>query len=176
MTEVVQPVLKTSSRKPNICLLVSQYFNWGIYGGFGSMTRKLAESLAHSGYPVRVIVPRRKGQRPLELMNGVAVQSFSPSDIAEACRLLRTTPANIFHSQDPTLLTYLAQKLRPDCIHLVTCRDPRDWRDWGIEFQYGTSRRRWLIPFNWLTESSPLVNHAVQRAHGVFCPAHFLRP
>ena len=172
----MQPSLETASEKPNICLLTSQYFNWGIYGGFGSMSRKLAESLAHSGYPVEVIVPRRKGQQPIEKIGGVVIRSFAPLNLAEAYRLLRATPANIFHSQNPTLLTYLAQKLHPDRIHLVTCRDPRNWRDWAIEFQYATPRRRSLIPLNWLTESSPLVNYSVRQADGVFCPAHFLCP
>jgi glycosyltransferase involved in cell wall biosynthesis len=168
------PELKIISRKPNICLLASQYFNWGIYGGFGSMTRKLAESLTHSGYLVEVIVPRRKGQQPVEKIGGVTVRSFAPLNLAEAYRLLRATPADIFHSQDPTFLTYLAQKLHSDRIHLITCRDPRAWYDWAIEFQYATPRRRLLIPFNWLTESSPLVNNSVRQADGVFCPAHFL--
>jgi glycosyltransferase involved in cell wall biosynthesis len=104
------------------------------------------------------------------------IRSFAPFDLAEAYRLLRATPANIFHSQDPTVLTYLAQKIYPDRRHLVTCRYPRDWGDWAIEFQYATARRRSLIPFNWLTESSPLVTYSVRQADGVFCPAHFLCP
>ena len=32
-------------KKPHVCILTSQYFNWGKYGGFGSMSRKLAEGL-----------------------------------------------------------------------------------------------------------------------------------
>jgi glycosyltransferase involved in cell wall biosynthesis len=83
--------------------------------------------------------------------------------------------ANIFHSQDPTFLTWLAQTALPRCVHLVTCRDPRDRSDWWTEFRYAGWRRRMLTPFNYLTESSALIKHAVQRAHGVYCPAHFLK-
>ena len=158
-----------------VCILTSQYFDWGIYGGFGSMSRKLAESLASSGYQVSVIVPGRRGQRPVETIGGVEVRSFSPRNILEACRIIRTSRADIFHSQDPTLLTYLAQRLHPGRAHLVTSRDPREWHDWWIEFLYATPMRRLLTPFNYFTESGLFVRQAVRRANGVFCPAHFLK-
>ncbi|MBI5093100.1 MAG: glycosyltransferase family 4 protein [Candidatus Hydrogenedentes bacterium] len=163
------------SDRPRICILTSQYFGWGIYGGFGSMSRKLAENLARVGYTVSVIVPRRQDQQPIEHINGVEVLSFSPLDISEAIRLMRTSNAEIFHSQDPTFLTFLAQQVQPKRIHLVTCRDPRDFKDWFVEFWYATPRRRLLTPFNYLTESSYFVKRAVRRAHGVYCPAHFLK-
>lgn len=163
------------SRKPRLCILTSQYFDWGIYGGFGSMSRKLAEYLVQAGFEVSVIVPRRKGQNPLEIINGVEVNSFGPLDISGVSRLIRSSRADIFHSQDPTLLTFLAQKLLPKRVHLITCRDPRDWRDWLIEFQYATPKRRLLTPFNYLTESGLLIYQAVRNAAGVFCPAHFLK-
>ncbi len=162
-------------KKPSICILTSQYFGWGIYGGFGSMARKLAESLVQAEYTVSVIVPRRKGQNPLERINEVEVQSFAPLNVREACQLIRSSTADVFHSQDPTLLTYLAQKLLPQRIHLVTCLDPRNWQDWLVEFWYATHRRRLLTPFNYLTEAGFLVNQAVRGANGVFCPAHYLK-
>lgn len=158
----------------HICILTSQYFDWGIYGGFGSMSRKLAESLVQTGYSVSVIVPGRRGQRPVETIHGVHVYSFSPHHVLEACRLIRSSAADIFHSQDPTILTYLAQRLQPKRIHLVTSRDPRDLKDWWIEFQYATPMRRLLTPFNYLTEAGLFVRQSVRRADGVFCPAHFL--
>ena len=167
---------KPMNKPIHICILASQYFDWGIYGGFGSMSRKLSENLVRSGQHVSVIVPRRASQRPVEVINGVTVHSFSPKSLPEATRLIRSMPADIFHSQDPTVLTYLAQKLLPERIHLVTCRDPRDAQDWWIEFRYATWTRRLLTPFNYLTESGWLVKRAVRRAHGVYCPAHFLKP
>lgn len=160
---------------PHVCILTSQYFDWGIYGGFGSMSRKLAESLVLSGYRVSVIVPGRRGQRPIETIGGVEVRSFSPRNVVEACRIIRASSADIFHSQDPTLLTYLAQRLHPRRTHLVTSRDPREWHDWWIEFRYATPKRRLLTPFNYFTESGLFVREAVRRADGVFCPAHFLK-
>ena len=159
----------------HVCILTSQYFDWGIYGGFGSMSRKLGESLAMSGHRVSVIVPGRQGQPPVETIAGVDIYSFSPRNIVEACRLIKTSKANVFHSQDPTLLTYLAQRLHPRRVHLVTSRDPRELHDWWIEFLYATPMRRLLTPFNYFTESGLFVRQAVRRADGVFCPAHFLK-
>jgi glycosyltransferase involved in cell wall biosynthesis len=161
--------------KPSICILTSQYFDWGIYGGFGSMSRKLAESLAKTGYPVSVIVPGRQGQRPMETIEGVDIRSFSPRNLPDACRIIRESSADVFHSQDPTVLTYLAQRIHPRRTHLVTSRDPRNLMDWWIEFLYATPMRRLMTPFNYLTEGNFLVRHAVRRANGVFCPAHCLK-
>jgi glycosyltransferase involved in cell wall biosynthesis len=161
--------------KPPVCILASQYFGWGAYSGFGSMPRKLAQSLAADGFPVTVITQRREGQRPLERIDGVPVYSYGALNFAEARRLIRTSKARIFHSQNPSLLTYLAEKLRPDSVHLVTCRDPHYRRDWAIEFRYATLRRRMLLGFNYLSEASFLVRKAVRQADGVFCTAEFLR-
>ena len=159
---------------PRVCILASQYFAWGKYGGFGSMSRKLATSLAAAGVQVEVIVPRRGGQRPVEVVDGVTVFSFDPLRLDEAWRLLRASGAEVFHSQDPTVVTWLAQRAQPRRAHLVSCVDPRDQRDWWVEFRYASLRRRLLTPLNYLTESGLLVRRAVQRADAVYCPAHFL--
>jgi glycosyltransferase involved in cell wall biosynthesis len=158
-----------------VCILASQYFDWGIYGGFGSMSRKLAEALAQAGHRVTVIIPRRPGQAAHDRIGGVDVSRFSPFRWQEARDLIRQSSADLFHSQDPTLITYLAQRIHPNRVHLVTCRDPRDWTDWATEFRFATAQRRLLIPFNYVTESGPMVKTAVRRADGVYCPAHFLK-
>ncbi|HPW15983.1 MAG TPA: glycosyltransferase family 4 protein, partial [Nitrospira sp.] len=139
------------------------------------MSRKLAESLVRSGHRVSVIVPGRQGQQPSETIGGVEIRSFSPRNVVAACRLIRESTADIFHSQDPTVLTYLAQRLHPRRAHLVTSRDPRELSDWWVEFRYATPMRRLLTPLNYFTESGLLVRRAVRRADAVFCPAHFLK-
>jgi len=158
-----------------VCILTSQYFGWGKIGGFGSMSRALAESLAARGIATSVIVPRRPGQQPLERLGNVDVFSFAPLNIREAARLLREVRADVFHSQDPQFLTALARWTRPEAKHVVTCRDPRDFRDWCVEFRDATWGRRMRIPLNWFLEVGPLVRWGVRRADAVFTPAHFLR-
>jgi glycosyltransferase involved in cell wall biosynthesis len=164
----------TGSQVP-VCILASQYFGWGIYGGFGSMSRMLAESLVGAGYEVEVIVPRRHGQEPHEVINGVQVRSFPITRPAEAYRLIQSSRARIFHSQDPTVLTAAARAIHPGRIHLITCRDPRDLSDWWTEFLYATPKRRLITPLNYISESGPLIGAAVRRADAVYVPAHFLR-
>ena len=159
----------------SVCILASQYFGWGKIGGFGSMSRTLAEALAARGVRTSVIVPRRPGQQPHETLGGVDVSSFPPMDIRQASRLLRDVPADVFHSQDPQFLTALARWTRPDAAHVVTCRDPRAFRDWCIEFRDATWGRRVRIPLNWFLEVGPLVRWGVRRANAVFTPAYFLR-
>lgn len=158
-----------------VCILTSQYFGWGIYGGFGSMSRMLAESLVAAGFAVEVIVPRRQGQEPLEVINGVRVRSFTVTRPVDAYRLIRSSEARIFHSQDPTVLTTAARSIHPGRIHLVTCRDPRDASDWWTEFLYATPKRRFITPLNYLSESGPLIARGVRRADAVYVPAQFLR-
>jgi glycosyltransferase involved in cell wall biosynthesis len=139
------------------------------------MARKLAEHLARAGHQATVIVPRRQNQLAVEEIQGVRVLSFSPADPVAAHRLIRECQAPIFHSQDPTVLSFLAQRIHPRRVHLITCRDPRDRHDWWIEFMHATGKRRMLTPLNYLTESGPLVRHAVRHADGVYVPAQFLR-
>ena len=158
-----------------ICILTSQYFGWGKIGGFGRMARSLAEALAERGHEASVVVPRRGDQGPHERVDGVDVLGFRGLSLREARRLIRTSTAEIFHSQDPTVLTALAQWLRPDAVHIVTCRDPRDTKDWFIEFRDASWGRRLKIPMNWTIEASPIVARAVHNADGVYTPAHFLQ-
>ena len=159
----------------HVCILTSQYFGWGKIGGFGSMSRRLAEALAADGLEVSVIVPRRPGQPAQETVNGVDVRTFSSFDFFGAIRLIKQVKAQIFHSQDPTLLTALAQWFRSDAKHIVTCRDPRDTRDWITEFRDATWGRRLKVPLNWLLEGSPIIRRAVRRADGVYTPAFYLQ-
>lgn len=165
----------TTGPLPAVCILTSQYFGWGKIGGFGSMSRALAEALAGRGVATSVIVPRRPGQQARERLGNVDVLSFPPLDIPAAARLLREVQADVFHSQDPQFLTALAKWVRPDARHVVTCRDPRDSGDWCVEFRDATWGRRARIPLNWFLEVGPLVRWGVRRADAVFTPAHFLR-
>lgn len=160
----------------SVCILASQYFGWGSCGGFGSMARRLAEALVPRVNQVHVIVPSRGGQPDELVQNQVHLHAFSPVRLDRMIRLIRQCQVQLFHSQEPNLLTWFAQRLRPDARHLVTCRDPRDIKDWTIEFRDATWSRRIKTPLNYLTESGFLVRRAVQKAHGVYAPAQFLRP
>jgi hypothetical protein len=117
-----------------ICLISVEIFAWGKYGGFGRATRLIGRELARRGHKVFAVVPRRQGQRHVEDLDGITVLGFSPWQPLAAIRLLREADADIYHSCEPSLTSYLALRAMPDRRHMVTFRDPRNARDWLMEF------------------------------------------
>lgn len=159
-----------------ICFLVSEFFGWGKYGGYGSATRVVTTELARRGLDVTVITPGRGNQPECEVVDGVTVLSYPAHAIGTQFRLLRTCNADIYHSQEPSLGTWLAMKAAPQRAHVVTCRDTRLYADWLIEM------RSWLLDGSFKTlltfpyENNLLVTRAVRAARAVYCPNEFSRP
>ncbi|MDX1540897.1 MAG: glycosyltransferase family 4 protein [Geminicoccaceae bacterium] len=158
-----------------VCLICSQIAAWGKIGGFGTNTRLLGRGLARAGLEVHVVVPRRPGQARTEQLDGMTVHGQSVGEVFAGQQLYRDIDADIFHAEEPTISAYWAQKARPDKIHLVTCMDPRDRRDWWIELCNATWPRRAKMPMQWIYEAGPLVRRAVSAAHGVYVEAEFLK-
>jgi len=61
-----------------ICLISVEIFAWGKYGGFGRATRTIGRELAKRGVDVCAVVPLRKGQKPVENLDGITVYGFPP--------------------------------------------------------------------------------------------------
>ena len=158
-----------------ICLVSVEIFAWGKYGGFGRATRTIGRELAARGHEVFAVVPRREGQKAVEQLDGMTVLSFPPRNSLASTPLLREANAQIYHSCEPSFATYLAQRALPDRVHVVTCRDPRDWEDWKTEFAL-PSRSRFRVVANYLYENGPLVRRGVQRADAVYTAAKCLIP
>ena len=121
------------------------------------------------------MVPRRAGQREVEEVDGITVHSTSPIETFVSGARFREIGADLYHSQEPTLATRLAQRAMPGVPHLVTCRDPRGLTERLLEWRYSGLGRRLQAPVAWLYEASPFVKQAVRRADRVFCAAPFLR-
>lgn len=158
-----------------ICLISVEIFAWGKYGGFGRATRTIGRELAQRGHEVFAVVPRREGQGPVEQLDGMTVLSFPPRQWLAPTKLLREANADIYHSCEPSFGTYLASRALPDRVHVVTCRDPRDWEDWKTEFAL-PSRSRLRVVANYVYENGPLVRRGVQRADAVYTAAKCLIP
>lgn len=158
-----------------ICLISVEIFAWGKYGGFGRATRTIGRELVNRGHEVSAVVPRRPGQGPVELLDGMTVLSFPSHSWLSPARLLREVDAEVYHSCEPSSATYLATRARPDRGHMVTCRDPRDREDWKIEFSL-PSRSRLRVVANYVYENGPLVRRGVQRADAVYAAARCLVP
>lgn len=158
-----------------VCLISVEIFAWGKHGGFGKATRLIGRELVKRGHEVVAVVPRRAGQRPVEQLDGITVLGFSPFRPWTATALLRECDAEVYHSCEPSLATALAQHAMPHKRHLVTCRDPRELRDWWLEVQrpslhYGQVLHNFLYEDNWW------VQRAVRRADAVYTIAHELIP
>lgn len=155
-----------------ICIISSQILGFGKIGGFGSMTKKLAESLHKAGHEVVVVVPRKKNQKYIEDLHGITVYGLKLSNLFHFKKIFKEINADIYHSQSPNLFTLLAQLAEKDKKHVITCRDPRNLYDWYVEMKYATWIRRLKTPAVYL--AGPLIDYAVRNADIVGCPAHFL--
>jgi glycosyltransferase involved in cell wall biosynthesis len=158
-----------------VCLISVEIFAWGKYGGFGRATRMIGRELVKRGVEVTAVVPRRKEQRPVEDLDGIRVLSFRARDLLTASHLYQMADADVYHSQEPSLGTYLAMRAMPGRKHLVTFRDTRDASDWRTEFRLPSLNPAQVVA-NWLYEDNWLVRRAVRRADGLFAAARFIAP
>ena len=160
----------------HICLTCIEFFGDSIYGGFGRATRCLGAELARRGLRVSVVVPRRSPERPNRYeADGMTVVQVAPGRLDRAIRLLRNLRADVYHSQDTSILTALAQLAAPRAAHVITFRDPMNHQDWAIETDYaGMPRLGWNL-YRWFI-TNPLVVRALRNMDGRFCAAEFLIP
>lgn len=91
-------------------------------------------------------------------------------DLGAGLALLKGVDADIYHSQQLSLRTYLAQRACPDRLHLVTCRDPRILHDWWYEFRHPTYSAVQVLRTAAYYEN-PLSRVSVQHADAVYVPA-----
>jgi glycosyltransferase involved in cell wall biosynthesis len=66
-------------------------------------------------------------------------------------------------------------KEMPNRKHIITFRDPRDFRDWKMEYELPSLNKLQVLS-NYFYESNFLVKRAVRRADDVFCIAKYLIP
>jgi glycosyltransferase involved in cell wall biosynthesis len=158
-----------------ICLVSNQIAAFDKIGGFGTATRALGRGLVRRGARVFAVVPRRAGQRAVEEVDGITVHATGPFETFTSGAVFREIGADLYHSQEPTFATRVAEQAMPGVPHLVTCRDPRGLAEHFVEWRYSGLRRRLQAPVTWLYEASPFVKQAVRRATRVFSAAPFLR-
>ena len=150
-----------------------EIFAWDKYGGFGRATRILARELIKHGIEVFAVVPRRKSQREFEILDGIKVYSFPKTNPLYAGKLFIKCDADIYHSEEPSFGTYLAEKVMSQRIHIVTSRDTKFFVDWLKEFIHPSYNKLQVLA-NSLYEDNFLVKRSVQKATRVFCAAKFL--
>lgn len=161
-----------------ICIITTQLLGQEKVGGFGTMAKQMALSLQKEGKKVVLLMPQHFAPKsrastvendciPFKIIYIKKQQLFDVS-------FYRAIDADIYHSQHQTLLSSMALLAEPNKKHIVTCIDPRNWRDWLNEFKNATWIRRLKIPFNYLIEESLIASWAVRKADLVTVPAEFL--
>ena len=162
--------------KLHVCLICIEFFGLGVFGGFGKATRIIGRELSKRGVKVTVIVPQRSSEQPDTFdLDGMTVLQFKPWVPWSAIKLYRSCKADIFHSQDPSLGTYLSMVARPDRKHLITFLDPMDKQDWKIETENCHLGKMGLLKYRYYVDN-PLVRLAVKRSKNLYCAAEFLIP
>jgi len=157
----------------HICLISVEIFAWGKYGGFGKATRILGRELVKRGFQVSAIVPRRESQKEIEDLDGITVYGYDVFKPGETARIFQKCEADVYHSQEPSFATYLAQHYHPQKKHIITFRDTRNFSDWAIEFSH-PSKTRFQVLANILFEDNFLVHKAVRKADARFAASNLL--
>ena len=105
----------------------------------------------------------------------MTVYQYRPERPWQAVRIFRRLGADVYHSQDTSLATALAQVAAPRAAHVVTFRDPMDRAEWRVEPGYARSPgSAGRSTGSFIT--NPFVAIAVRRADGLYCAAEFLIP
>ncbi len=151
----------------SVCLVATELFGWGRYGGFGASTRMIGEGLAERGVEVSVVVPRGEGQRPVEHVEGMTIRSFPLRSYPLTGGIYRLCDSDVFHSEEPSWGTLKAQEAMPGRKHVVTCQNPKMDEDWRRVYGYYPLRRRL---YNALMEGR--VRQGVRMADAVYCQAY----
>lgn len=167
----------------HVCLIATELFERGMYGGFGAATRAVAKGLMARGVDVTVVMTRRPGQKPVEISEGITVVSYPGQAYTNVPRqrpfaaLFKWIDADIYHSEEPSVGTYLARLGAPDKKHVVTFRDPRrldehrtEWKEEGLDWR-SLLRREWRY-----RSSYEYVKKAARAADGKYAAATVVIP
>lgn len=151
----------------HVCFIALEYFAWGKYGGIGKATRDIASALVKRGVRVSVVVPIGVDQLSYEYIDGVDVYGFFLMEYHLIGGLLRGIDADVYHSQDLSLGTWLAKK---NClgVHLLTCQNPKTSDDWTKVNRFYSLRRR---IYNKMVD--PQVRKCVKTLDHVYCQAKY---
>ncbi len=158
-----------------VCLVATELKGRGPYGGFGVVTHDIAAGLAQRGADVVVVTPRKRGQPPIERTDYLTILTYpSPLYVGLESALpfagvYGMIDADIYHSQEPSLGTALAQIGAPRKTHLVTFQDPRNLQDWRIERAHeglgALALAKYYLRYQWETGG------AARRADRRYCQA-----
>lgn len=157
----------------HVCFICMEIFAWGKYGGYGRATRLIGRELVKRGIRVTAIVPLHNSQGPRESLDGMDVLGFKPLDLLNVFTLYRLVDADIYHSEEPSMGTFIALRAVPHRKHVVTFQNPRTFLDWIYFVKYPT-KNTFRVLGNWVYEDNPLVGWAVRQSDAQFAVAQVI--
>lgn len=155
----------------SVCLVATELFGWGRYGGIGMCTRSIGTALVERGVRTTVVVPRGRGQRPVEELDGMVVYGFRLLGYPSTGSLYELCDADVYHSEGVNWGTGIASGRMPSRRHVVTCQNPRTREDWRTVGRYYPWRRKL---FNLLY--GPKLVGVMRGMDGVYCQARYVIP
>jgi glycosyltransferase involved in cell wall biosynthesis len=132
-----------------ICFIVSEVFAWGSFGGYGTITRSLAEALASAGHDVSALVPKRTNEAKLhqsdvEVLGNLTVFAVPHSYLRRLLRprIYRLPQADVFIAVDPRFDAFMASVVNPNARHVIWFIDPMTFNDyWHRHAEHADSPR-----------------------------------
>ena len=168
-----------------ICYVSPEVFGWGVHGGFGYITRTLSRELTNRGFDVSVVTQRRSGQGLVEDLDGVTIIGFNSfsrvnypfNSILAKCFSQSSyikAQADIYHSQEASYNTLIAQSACPTKKHIITFQDPYDEEEWRriatVDPRYTLNLRNKIR----IKVERSILTKACKKADGLFTQAYFL--
>lgn len=169
--------------KMRVCFIATEIFSHGFFGGFGAITKSLAKGLAERGLDIYVIMPRKKGQKPLEVNDNIVVVSYpgQPYSGWKKSRgfrhLFKAIDADIYHSEEPSIGTYLALLGVPEKKHIITFQDPRTLKDRKREWiEAGTHGFSLFLKETKMRFTYYMMKNVVKKVDKLFIQAKYASP
>ncbi|MBE9538146.1 MAG: glycosyltransferase family 4 protein [Proteobacteria bacterium] len=157
-----------------VCLICTEFFGWGSNGGFGYATRVIGRELARRGVEVFAVVPQPSTDDRSEIeLDGVSIIGIPRTKPFSAAAIYKSIDADIYHSQQPSLASWVAKRSKPGKLHVSTLRDPRSSRDWLQEFRYPTHSKIQVLK-TWVYYENILARAAIRSMDALYVPAFYL--
>jgi glycosyltransferase involved in cell wall biosynthesis len=151
-------------RPLHICLLCMELFGFGSAGGFGRATRMIGRELAKRGHRVTIVTrqsPFSADRRTDFMLEGMRVRMYSPRRPLSSLAIYRDCKADVYHSQDTSMATWLAMRAMPKARHVVTFRAPLSAEDVAIDWRFSEKGWRGHL-MHYLQIDNPLVRAAAR--------------
>lgn len=161
-----------------VCFVASEFFAYGLYGGYGKLVRTLAQGLAERGVETFALVPRAPAvgqakQPDVEVLDGTTVIALERNYLSRVRHRKRYAlpDADLYISMDPRFDSWMAMRQNPTKKHVILFGNPVSFSEkWGILSQDPANRAFLKKATTWVQFEGLQVfcRRAVRRADALF--------